>query len=232
MHEDFHMMPLVLWLLWPMSTGAMSVPNRHGYYSKTLCEQTARGSVAPTGICLYYFPSGQKVLVHGTSFCHLRTEGTTIHSAQSTLYISPILLVYQSHVSGKSSILSHLLLSPNNSEGLTLDDLVLWVWAKRQSPKVTLIHVQVWLRVQTEELSCSLMRRYCLCGPSQVTQLQPQKHICILIYLLHYLGKDQVEKNKGYLLALCFHLHIKININDKLIVMQLSAVWLFIQGYS
>ena len=111
LHEDFHMMPLVLWLLWPMSTGAISMPNRHGYYYKKLCEQIAEGSAAHTGICHYYFPQGQKATVHGTSFHHLRTEGTAINSAQNALSSSPILLVYQSQLRGKSSILSQLLIS-------------------------------------------------------------------------------------------------------------------------
>ena len=74
--------------------------------SKKSNEKTAAGSIASTGIYLYYFP------VHGTSFRHLRTEGTTIRSAQNALSSFPILLMYQSQLSGKSSILSHLLLSP------------------------------------------------------------------------------------------------------------------------
>jgi len=88
------------------------VPNRHGYYYKQLCEKTAGGSVAPSGICLYHFPTRWRVSVHRTSLCHLRTEGTKKRSAQNALSSCPTLLVYQPQRSGKSSILSHLFLSP------------------------------------------------------------------------------------------------------------------------
>jgi hypothetical protein len=41
-----------------MSTGATSVPNRHGYYYKQLYEKTTGGSVAPTGICIIFPQDG------------------------------------------------------------------------------------------------------------------------------------------------------------------------------
>jgi hypothetical protein len=59
-----------------------------------------------------------------------------------------ILLAYHLAVIGKPSALTYLLIDHKwSANSLTLDDLKFWVWAQWESPEVSFINIQVWLRV-------------------------------------------------------------------------------------